>query len=60
MSRRRWSRVKQVNYHGIREGGYIKDEERAKFVSISNDHTTFFNTDGFVVSKNEKLFSRYP
>lgn len=52
--------MKQVNYHGIREGGYIKDEERAKFVSISNDHTTFFNTDGFVVSKNEKLFSRYP
>lgn len=48
--------MKQVNYHGIRDGGYSKDEERVKLVSISKDHTTVFNTDGFVLSKNETVF----
>ena len=33
VSRRGWSRLKQVIYYDIREGGYIKDDEAAKFVA---------------------------
>lgn len=60
MGRRGWSTVKQVNCHGIRGGGCIKDKERAEFVTVSEDHMTSFNTDGFVVPQNEKMFLRYP
>lgn len=60
VGRRGWSTVKQVNCHGIRGAGCIKDKEWAEFVTVSEDHMTFFNTDGFVVSQSEKMFLRYP
>ena len=60
MGRRGWNRVRQANCHGDRGGGCIKDKEWAEFVSISEDHMTFSNPDGFVVPKNEKMFLRYP
>lgn len=52
--------MKEVNYHGIRDDVCIKDEEKAKFVSESKGHATFFNSDGFVVSKNELTIFKLP
>lgn len=56
MGRRGWSKVKQVNRHVIRDSESKKDEEKVKLVNISKGHTTVFNTDGFILSKNKTVF----
>lgn len=48
--------MEQVNHCVIRNSESNKDEEKVKLVNISKGHTTVFNTDGFILSKNKTVF----